>query len=64
MAAVPAVAELITLAKFARQVASSNPIANSHALTAAPAALAVYVIPLIVTVSPATMIAEVVNVVV
>jgi len=37
---------------------------NSHGFVAVHTATAVYVIPLIVTVSPATIIAEVVNVVV
>ena len=64
VAAVPAVADAIANARFARQVVSSNPIENSQTAAAVQAATAVYVIPFIVTVSPATIIALVVYVVV
>lgn len=64
VAAVPAVAEAIASAKLARHAASVIHIENSHLFAAVHEATAVYVIPLIVTVSPATIIALVVYVVV
>jgi hypothetical protein len=54
------VRELIALYKLVRQVVSSSPIEKSPGFAAAPFAFAVNVIQFIVTVSPATIIAEVV----